>query len=253
MRVIERRVGFKDGSLVALPREFVYRRVNPGVARCAERDEVFRTVVRGSGFLAKTVDVMDHVRRVLSTLLAGMLVPCKNDLSGTAKFVVFVRRLSPPLDLVGVVGVVRSCSSAPLRSLARITKFLDAMLEHVIAPARSAFLDSPNRNNTTRQAKRLEASDVVLFVRDRLAGFAVGLSSSARGIFDSAAGAILRQKPNSSGSLLLHGTRSAPSGITGAFLKVRATVDTVCRSVVFHGLNLSQNISQYTTLRGSYV
>lgn len=214
--MIEDRIGFKDRALVALPCQLVNHRVDSCVAGSTKSDEVAIGVIGRSGFFTKAVNVMHNTYRMLSALLASVIVSRKNDLSVPTHLPVFTGLLSPLSYLGGVIGLIFPCSHTPNNLRASRASLLRTMLEcewrsAIRARKHGAYFDGP-----VCKSDSLEAFVLPLAVRNRLAWLAVFLR-------------------------------------TGKFNHIFTTPCAQSRTVSFHGYTKSQDDTLSVTLRGLYV
>lgn len=214
--MIEDRIGFEDRALMALPCQLVDHRVDAGMTGSAKSDEVACCVVGRSGLLTKAVDVMHNAYRMLTALLAGVIISRKNDLAVAPHLPVFTGLLSPLLYLGRVVRLIFPCSYTSNNLRASRTSLLRTMLECEWRSAIRARKHGAYFDGTVCKSDFLEAFVLPLVVSDRLARLAVFLRTG----------------------------------------KLNHTLTTPCaqsRTVSFHGYTKSQDDTLSVTLRGLYV
>ena len=215
--------------------------------------EVFNGIVRATRIFTETVNMMNNIRRVFAALLASVCVPCKRKFSGSAKFIVLMRSLRPSLYLVRVFFGVFTRFRFTLNVLTTVAKLFNPASENKLSATGRTVDYRANRNYAARQPERFQAFNIILLAGNRFAGFTVRLCGACWQVIDSASGAGLGKKPDACSAMSFHGAWLASFRTSRPAMKVRSAVNAICRSVILHGINPSQNISEYTILRGRYV
>lgn len=237
---------------MTLSSEFVDHGMNSCVARGAQGNKVVDGVVRCSGFLAKTIYVMDNICRLFPAFLAGVIVTLQDNLSRAAHPSIAVRRFSPFLDLFRVGFMIRPSSNPSSQSDTGRAFLLNTMLENKRASTLGtghfgAYLDYPSR-----PSESIKAGGIVGFVRDWFASLAIALSAAGWSEVVAANLARFWDKSYSSGALLFHRTKAAAFSVAGTFFKGNFAIQANSLTVGFHGFNPKLNNSQYITFRSGH-
>lgn len=214
--MIEYGISFEDCTLVALPSQFVNHSVDAGMTGRAKSNKVAYCVVWFSGLLAKAVDVMHNIRRILTAFLTGMFVTSKNNLSVATHRSGLSGFFSPKLYLGWVVRLIFPSSYTPNNLRASRASLLRTMPECERRSAIRARKYGSYFDGSVCKSDFLEAFVIPLAVSNRLAWLAVFLR-------------------------------------TGKFNHTFAAPRAQSRTVSFHGYTNSQDDTLIVTLRGLYV